>query len=99
MAKQRERIPFLIVTGPMGAGKSTAADAVSDALRAAGVPHGFVDLDAFTCYPAAPDDPFRQRLALANLAAVWPNFAASGARYLVLARVVESRAELDGYRD
>jgi putative protein kinase ArgK-like GTPase of G3E family len=63
--------PFLIVTGPMGVGKSTVAEAVSDALRTAGVPHALVDLDAFTgCYPPPPDDPYRQRLALRNLAAV-----------------------------
>lgn len=33
-----------------------------------------------------------------NLAAVWANFQAAGAERLVLARVVESRDELDRYR-
>jgi ribosomal protein S18 acetylase RimI-like enzyme/broad-specificity NMP kinase len=83
----------------MGAGKSTVADAVSDLLRAADVAHGVVDLDAFTgCYPAPPDDPYRSRVALQNLGAVWRNFQAAGARFLVVARVVESRSGLDAYR-
>ena len=37
-------------------------------------------------------------LGFRNLAALWGNYAAAGATHLVIARVVETRDELDGYR-
>ena len=43
-------------------------------------------------------DPHGQRPMFANLAAVWPIYAAAGAEQLIVARVVEDRAELDHYR-
>lgn len=93
-------VPTVIVTGPVGVGKTSTARAIADRLRAAGVPHAMIDLDAIVeCYPAPPDDPFNFRLAMRNLAVLWRNFHDAGARYLVLNWVVEARDELDGYRD
>ena len=34
-----------------------------------------------------------------NLAALWKNYQAAGARRLIVARVIESRFELGGFRD
>ena len=48
--------------------------------------------------PAPDDDPYNDRLAFANLEAVWPNYAVRGVDYLVLARVVEDEAHRDRYR-
>jgi hypothetical protein len=91
-------VPVLVVTGPVGVGKSTVAAEVSERLDAAGVAHALVDVDALRwCYPRPPGDPFRVGLALRNLAAVWPNFRAAGARRLVLVDVVDSREQLAGY--
>ncbi len=42
--------------------------------------------------------PFGQRLIFANLTSVWPNYFAAGAERLIVARVVEGRAELAHYR-
>ena len=42
--------------------------------------------------------PFGQRLIFANLTSVWPNYLAAGAERLIVARVVEDRAELAHYR-
>lgn len=92
-------VPVLFITGPIGSGKSSVASEVSELLKQAGEPHAHVEIDALRwCYPRPADDPFSTRLALRNLAAVWANFREAGARRLVLADVVEDRAELDRYR-
>jgi chloramphenicol 3-O-phosphotransferase len=50
------------------------------------------------CFPPPAGDRFQQRLALRNLKAVWSNARVAGATHLILARVVESRAEIEDYR-
>ena len=63
----------------------------------AGIAHAAIDLDWLgVMHPRR--DPHGQRLMFANLAAVWPIYAAAGAEQLIVARVVEDRAELDHYR-
>lgn len=92
-------VPVMIVTGPVGVGKTTVAAAVSDLLDRAAVPHAMVDADHLRwCYPSPPADPFRGALGLQNLAAVWANYREAGADRLVLADVVESRDQLADYR-
>ena len=91
-------IPVLLITGPVGVGKTTVALEVSTLLEGAAVPHACVDMDSLRwCYPSPPHDPFRTALGLQNLAAVWANCRAAGAERLVLASVIESRDELAGY--
>ena len=94
-------VPVLLITGPVGVGKTAVLSEVADLLEAAGVPFAAVDLDDLSwCYPTPPgDDRFRSGLTLRNLAAVWRNFRDAGAERLVLARVLESRDELDRHRD
>jgi chloramphenicol 3-O-phosphotransferase len=71
-----------------------------DLLAAANRSYAVVDLDTLTwCYPPPADDPFNGRLAFRNLTMVWENYAATGAGRLIIARVVESRDELERYRD
>jgi deoxyadenosine/deoxycytidine kinase len=82
-------VPVLIITGPVGVGKTTVALEVNELLRARGVLHAVVDLDSLAwVYPTPPGDPYNNGLAFRNLAAVWANYAAAGAQRLVLARVV-----------
>jgi adenylylsulfate kinase-like enzyme len=94
------RVPVLLITGPVGVGKSSVLGEITEILEGAGVSFAAVDLDALSwCYPSPPgDDRFRSGLALRNLAAIWRNFRAAGAERLVLARVIESRDELARYR-
>jgi hypothetical protein len=93
-------VPVLVVTGPVGVGKTTIALEAASLLEAAGIAHAVVDLDALTwSYPRPPDDGYNDRLAYRNLAAVWANFAAAGAERLILARVIEVREELEWVRD
>lgn len=93
-------VPTILVTGPVGVGKTTLIDEMSGLLRAAGVPHATVDFDQLTaCYPRSPeDDVWGTQLGLANLAALWRNYSALGATRLLVARVIEDRMELDGFR-
>jgi hypothetical protein len=69
-------------------------------LRDANVPHAKVDFDELrACHPRpADDDGWGTRLGLANLAALWKNYQAAGARRLLMASVIETRAQLDGIR-
>ena len=90
-------VPLLVISGSLGAGKSTVLSEASDLLAEAGVPHAAINLDALAVmHPRA--DPHGEGLAFANLAAVWPNYAAAGVARLLIARVVEDRADLDRYR-
>lgn len=90
--------PVLLVTGSLGAGKTSTGYEVSNILAERDVPHAFIDLDALTeLYPRPDDDRFNTRVMLRNLKAVWGNYADAGARVLVLARVIEDMDELDGY--
>jgi len=94
-----ERIPVLVITGPVGVGKTTIAGDISALLADAGIPHACVDVDALReAWPAPPDDRFNIELGLRNLAAIWRNFQAVDAERVILADVVERRGDLDGYR-
>ena len=90
-------VPLLIISGSMGTGKTTVVSEISDVLLEAGIAHAAIDLD-WLAIMHPERDPHGERLAFANLAAVWPNYAALGAKRLVIARTVEDRAELDDYR-
>jgi hypothetical protein len=83
----------LLVTGPVGVGKSSVAAAAALLLREAGVPHALVDLAGIgAAWPVPDDDPWHERLIHRNLACVWANFRNAGADRLILARVLEHRS-------
>jgi len=93
-----EVVPTLLITGPVGVGKTTVAGEASNLLGEAGVSHAFVDIDALRwCFPAPPDDRFRVGIGLRNLAAVWATYREHGVDRLILADVLEDRADLVGY--
>jgi chloramphenicol 3-O-phosphotransferase len=89
------RVPVLLLSGPVGAGKSSVGAAASRLLREAGVPHALIDLAVVgDCWPAPADDPWNERVAHRNLACMWSNFRAAGAGRLILCRVLEARSLL-----
>ncbi len=94
-------MPVLLITGPVGVGKTAVLSEITELLEAAGVPFAAVDLDNLSwCYPTLPsDDRFRSGLTFKNLAAVWRNFRVAGAERLAVARVVEARSELGLYHE
>ena len=88
----------LLLTGTVGAGKSTTADRVADRLQVAGVPHAVIDLDEIRrSWPAPPGDRFGFDVHLLNLAPLADNYVAAGAGRLVLAGVCETRRDRARY--
>ncbi|MEV7416059.1 hypothetical protein [Streptomyces sp. NPDC089919] len=86
----------LLITGTVGVGKTSTADLLGDLLADAGLPHAVIDLDRLCqAWPAPDDDPFQQRLLLANLRAVTATYRSAGVRHLVLAGVAEDAAQRD----
>ena len=96
MGEANGTVPVLIVTGPVGVGKTTTAMAVSDELERSGVAHAWVDIDQLAqCFPRPADDRFHSRLARRNLTAVCANFLDAGAGRLVFPLVIEDQAGQD----
>jgi predicted kinase len=89
----------LVVTGPVGSGKTTVAGAVGDRLTEVDEPGAVVDVDGLRAvWPRDPADPFAEELGRANLAAIWPNLLRRGIRWLVLADVVEHPEQRELYQ-
>lgn len=92
--------PVLVITGPVGIGKTTTAQALSELLFKQEATHTFVDMDALTAtFPRPPDDRFNERLGFRNLADVTRNAREAGSTRLIVANVVESRDGRDPYRE
>jgi adenylylsulfate kinase len=92
------RIDAIVVTGPVGAGKSSTAAAISEVLEEFAVPHAMIDMDHLRwVYPNPPGDRFAARLGYRNLAAIWPNLREAGVTCVILADVVESREQTREY--
>lgn len=88
-------VPVLLVTGPVGVGKTAVTAEASGLLRQAGIPHAVVDLAVIGgCWPTPPDDPWNEELIHRNLACMWANFQQAGAGRLLLCRVLEARSLL-----
>jgi hypothetical protein len=100
MIREYANTPVLVLTGPVGVGKTAVAIEVSNFLEAMGTTHALIDVDWLRwSYPRPEGDPFHMALGLRNLAAVWANYRAAEAERLVLVDVVEARADLAGYRE
>ena len=85
---------LLIITGTMGAGKSSALGEASDILALKGITHAAIDLDSLglALLPsAASSDGAMYR----NLQSVCANYSSLGVRRLLLARAIENCAELE----
>ena len=91
------KVPLLVISGSMGAGKSTVLSEASDLLAGPGKAHAAIDLDWLAVMHPQQGE-YGSRLMFANLAAVWPIYAAAGAERLLVAPVVENRSELRFYQ-
>ncbi|MEV5601479.1 AAA family ATPase [Streptomyces sp. NPDC052299] len=91
------RVPAaLLINGTVGVGKTTVAGAVGGLLSEGGVPHAVLDLDWLRqAWPAPPGDRFNSAVLLRNVRSVAGNYLGAGATRLVLAGVIEHRAERD----
>jgi hypothetical protein len=79
----------LVVTGPVGVGKTTIGWEMTEVLDERSLPFGFYDPDAIHFRPAEDGDPFNSRVWHAALAAAWPLM---GVERLIVPVVVEDRA-------
>ncbi|GAB2821190.1 DUF397 domain-containing protein [Lentzea nigeriaca] len=57
----------LLITGPVGVGKTTVAEAVGDVLAAAEVPHAVIDLDWLRCFRPSPADEMKTPSATSDI--------------------------------
>jgi hypothetical protein len=88
-------IPVLLVTGPVGVGKSAVLHEADALLSGAEIPHATVVLEEIArCWPPATDDRRDDPIAYRNLASLWPNFAAQGAERLLLEQILEKRSQI-----
>lgn len=95
------RVPVLLLTGSVGAGKTTVARAVARRLILDGVPGALIDDQGSVAFawPTPADDTWNLRLYHANLAAMWANFRRAGARRLVLCQVIVTREQVEPIRE
>lgn len=85
----------VFINGTVGAGKSTLADALSDAEPSA---HAVIDLDEIRrLRPPVPGDRFNHELELSNLRSLAVNYREAGARRFILAGVIEDPREIARY--
>jgi len=91
---------ILWLCGATAVGKSTIGWEVAERSWRAGHTTGFVDLQQIGFLHAGSDqDPGNHRLKAANLAAVWANFHAYGARRLVVVGQVEQASQVRLYAE
>jgi predicted kinase len=94
MSDKPQPVPVIVITGPVGAGKTTVMEAMSALLEARGVCHAAIDQDALRMVrPRPPGDRFGVRVGYGNLQAIWPNLLQAGITCAAIADVVEDRAE------
>lgn len=86
---------MLVVTGPIGVGKSAVLLEVDSLLVAVGSRHATVEVEELARCWAPEIEPARRAFVHGNLAAVWSNFAAVGADRLILSALVEHRSDLE----
>ncbi len=91
---------ILIITGPVGAGKTSAAEAVFDLLSARKIPCAVIDFDWLTAaYPAPVDDRFNFRLGIKNLSSIIPNYLSLGIKLFIIPTVIESKDEIETFNE
>lgn len=84
---------MLIITGSMGSGKSTVLAEASDILADHNIVHAAIDLDGLgVAY--LPSKANNDEMMHVNLKSLCENYASIGVTRLLLARAMESRAEL-----
>jgi shikimate kinase len=86
----------IVITGPVGSGKSTTAWALHDLLSEQRIPSALVDIDYLRCaWPQVT--PWNAQLGYDNFAAIAVNHQKIGVRCFIVADVVETPEQRDDY--
>jgi hypothetical protein len=89
-------LPVLLITGPVGVGKTAVAFETMELLEERDVPHAFFDVDGLTYFHPKPSDRYGERFAIDALGMLVPRLREeAGIERLILARVLWERASLD----
>lgn len=87
-------VPVLLVTGPIGVGKTAVLREADAMLIEADSRHATVELEEIVrCWTTATEGS-RTAFAYENLASLWPNFVAVGAVRLLVSTLLEQRSDL-----
>src|SRR3984957_13200280 len=89
-----QRNLLLIITGSMGAGKTSVLGEASDILALQNIAHAALDLDAFGL-AHLPSGASSDVVMYRNLQCVCKNYVALGIRRFLVARAIEDRAALE----
>lgn len=92
-----ERKSLLIISGSMGAGKSSVLGEASDILTLQNIRHAAIDLDAFGL-AHLPSGASNDAVMYRNLQSVCKNYASLGVRRFLVARAIEDHATLERCR-
>jgi hypothetical protein len=90
-------LQVLAISGSVGVGKSAALIEIHDILEHAHVPHACIERDALG-YSWPAEGRFNEGIIEKNLACIVRTFQDSGASRIVIAGVLETKADLDSYR-
>lgn len=94
------RLKVIILNGPVGVGKTSVSEAISEILQKNSIPHAYIDFDNLTqSFPRPKNDPFNYSLGMKNLSDLWNNYKKLNIKYLILPHVVGSRDELKDYKN
>ena len=88
---------MLIITGTMGAGKTTVLGEASDLLALRHIGHAAIDLDALGL-AYLPSTVTNDGVMYSNLQSICRNYASIGVTRFLVARAIEDRAELELFR-
>jgi hypothetical protein len=89
---------LLIITGTMGAGKTAAMGEASDILAQRRIVHAAIDLDALGA-AHLPSEASADNVMYDNLRSICLNYTALGVQRFLVARAIESGAQLKLCRD
>ena len=90
---------LLVITGSVGVGKSSVAEAISKVLSNKKISNVVIDLDYIRdAYPKPKNDPFHMKLGYKNLSAVWKNYKTVGVTHFIVPNVVENRTDLKKFK-
>ena len=91
-------VQLLVITGSMGAGKSAVLAEASDLLSLRNIVHAAIDVDSLFL-GHIPSTARNDDVMFANLRSVCNNYAGAGVPRFILARALETPAQLDLCRE